>query len=317
MGGRIKTLHPVRSTAALLGRRGEPTITVMEEHGIDPIDLVVVNLYPFEGNHQPARTCSHGRRHREHRHRRSGHAPGGSQRTTSARVAVVVDPGRLPGGALDARSRAACRFEYRSAKPPGGQRRIRHTSQPTTPRSAAYLARQYLPEDGPFPQRPAFCPCTSGRVSPLRYGENPASERRLSIAIRTRSEPALVVSRARQRAGQAPVLQQHRRQPIRGAGMRSSQFYEPACVIVKHANPCGVAVDRNRYWRPTSGRSKTDPTSAFGGIIALNQSRPGPDETARAIIVSRQFVEVIVAPDLQPTAHSREILGARNRTSGS
>ncbi len=287
MDGRIKTLHP-KVHGALLGRSGTDD-GVMDEHGIDPIDLVVVNLYPFrETIARPGCTLDDAIENIDI----GGPAMLRAAAKNHARVAVVVDPGDYPE-VLDAVRAGHFEAGLRNRL---AAKTFRHTAAYDAA-VAAYLARQYLPDDGPFPQD-LLLPLH--KLGDLRYGENPHQ----SAAFYAEPGPAgAVVSRAR--SVQGKPLSFNNIADADTALECVKQFYEPACVIVKHANPCGVAVAETAlaaYKRAFS----TDPTSAFGGIIALNRALD--PETAEEI-VSRQFVEVIIAPDL--AEGTREILARK------
>ena len=284
MDGRVKTLHP-RIHGGILGRR-DLDAAMMAEHGILPIDLVAVNLYPFERTVAnpdcdletaienidiggPAMIRAAAKNHRD--------------------VAVVVDPVdyalvlsemKNNGNALSDETR------FRLAV-----KTFEHT--------AAYdgAIANYLGTLGPGVEQHDF-PNTINlqfrQAQTMRYGENPHQKAAFFVE-RDLREPS--VATARQLQGKA--LSYNNIADTDAALECVKQFDEsPACVIVKHANPCGVSLGDDllgAYDRAFA----TDPESAFGGIIAFNRELDG--ETAAAI-VARQFVEVIVAPRISAEA---------------
>jgi phosphoribosylaminoimidazolecarboxamide formyltransferase/IMP cyclohydrolase len=278
MDGRVKTLHPVIH-GGLLGRRGTDD-AVMAEHGIAPIDLLVVNLYPFEQTIARADATL-------------GEAVenidiGGPAMIRAASknhegVAVIVDPvdyddvlAALEGETLtlEARRRLAAKA-------------FAHTAAYDTA-IAGYLSRVSGVER--LGERFLYA---GTRVQSLRYGENPHQQAAFYV---DQQAPPGSLATARQLQGKA--LSYNNIADSDAALECVRQFREPACVIVKHANPCGVAVAKSIL--EAYGKAfRTDPTSAFGGIIAFN--RPLDAETAQSI-VDRQFVEVIVAPVIEPDA---------------
>jgi len=278
MGGRVKTLHPVIH-GGLLGRRGTDE-GVMAEHGIEPIDLLAVNLYPFEETiARPDATIDDAIENIDI----GGPAMIRAASKNHDGVAVVVDPDdyeevlaamRNDTLSLESRRRLAAKA-------------YAHTASYDTA-ITGYLTDS-LDED-PLGERFLY----SGRlVEKMRYGENPHQEAAFFV---DQQAPAGSLAKARQLQGKA--LSYNNIADSDAALECVRQFEAPACVIVKHANPCGVAVAEN-ILQAYDKAFTTDPTSAFGGIIAFN--RPLDAETARAII-ERQFVEVIVAPSVDEAA---------------
>jgi phosphoribosylaminoimidazolecarboxamide formyltransferase/IMP cyclohydrolase len=287
MDGRVKTLHPLIH-GGLLGRRGTDD-AVMREHGIEPIDLVVVNLYPFAATiAKPDCTFEDAVENIDI----GGPAMVRAAAKNHDRVAIVVDP--LDYGSVlsemerDGGVSTATRLRLAT-------KAYTHTAQYDA-MVAAYLSQQ---------QRGNGAGSTSGADFPdllalqyrkrfdLRYGENPHQQAAFYAA--SDAQGASIGSASQL---QGKELSFNNLMDADTALECVRQFDAPACVIVKHANPCGVALGatlREAYDRAY----RTDPTSAFGGIIAFN--RPLDAETA-AIIVERQFVEVIVAPVIEPAA---------------
>ena len=280
MDGRVKTLHP-KIHGGLLGRRGIDE-AVMSHHGISPIDLLVVNLYPFaETVARPGCTYQDAIENIDV----GGPAMLRAAAKNHESVLVVVDPADYPlvlkeldthEGASDAATRA--RFAAKA---------FAHTAR-YDGMVAAYLASRE--GDTGFP---ATLSLVFDKLQDLRYGENPHQR-----AAFYRDPAARGASVARAEVLQGKDLSFNNVADADTAVECVRQFAEPACVIVKHANPCGAAVaatPREAYERAY----RTDPTSAFGGIIAFN--RPLDAATARAI-TERQFVEVLAAPAIDADA---------------
>ena len=286
MGGRVKTLHP-RIHGGILGRRGIDD-TVMHENEIKPIDLVVVNLYPFEATVARAdcdlataiENIDIG-----------GPALLRAAAKNHAAVTVVVDAADYTrvlaemadhDGAVSDSTRldlAVKAFEHTAAYDGA---------------IANYFGRivehpEHKPEGLPRTFNLQFT-----KRQAMRYGENPHQQAAFYTA---RQVPPASVAAAEQLQGKE--LSYNNIADTDAALECVKQFSDgPACVIVKHANPCGVAYGEtllHAYERAFA----TDPESAFGGIIAFNDELDG--ETAEAI-VQRQFVEVIIAPTVTAQA---------------
>jgi phosphoribosylaminoimidazolecarboxamide formyltransferase / IMP cyclohydrolase len=280
MDGRVKTLHP-KIHGGLLGRRGTDD-AVMSREGILPIDLLVVNLYPFA-----ATVAKPGVDYAEAIENIDVGGPAMLRGAAKnhADVTVVVDPADYPGllAELNAHE-GATRFEYRARL---AAKAFAHTATYDA-LVADYLMRQHPVPADPFPVNLGL---GVTRIAALRYGENPHQR-----AAFYRNPDAPPDSIAGARFAQGKELSFNNIADADTALECVRQFDRPACVIVKHANPCGVAVAEDlaiAYERAY----RTDPTSAFGGIIAFN--RPLDADTAQQLL-ARQFVEVIVAPELLP-----------------
>ena len=278
MDGRVKTLHPVIH-GGLLGRRGKDE-AVMTEHGIEPIDLLAVNLYPFEATvADPDATLEDAIENIDI----GGPAMIRAGAKNHDGVAVVVDPDDYDE-VLQALRNNKMLPEYRRRL---AAKAYAHTSSYDTA-IAKYLS-QSLNDD---PLGASFLHAGS-LVEKLRYGENPHQDAAFYLD-QVHASGALAT--AKQLQGKS--LSYNNIADSDAALECVRQFKEPACVIVKHANPCGVAIADDilsAYERAFA----TDPTSAFGGIIAFN--RPLDLATAKAI-TEIQFVEVIVAPGIQKDA---------------
>jgi phosphoribosylaminoimidazolecarboxamide formyltransferase / IMP cyclohydrolase len=281
MNGRVKTLHP-KVHGGLLGRRGVDE-AVMAQHGIAPIDLLVVNLYPFA-----ATVARPGTRYPEAIENIDIGGPAMLRAAAKNHdaVLVVVDPQDYPlllrelethQGGSDFATRA--RFAAKAFAHTAGYDAM----------VAGYLNRQHHPEDS----FPATLPLVFDKSQELRYGENPHQRAALY------RDPA-----ARDGGVAAAQLLQGKELSYNNIADADTaiecvrQFTRHACVIVKHANPCGVALAGSTL-AAYEGAYRTDPTSAFGGIIAVNHEL---DATAARAISERQFVEVLAAPAVSSEA---------------
>ena len=285
MDGRVKTLHP-RIHGGLLARRDTDS-EAMREHGIAGIDLLVVNLYPFEQTvARPDCDLATAIENIDI----GGPAMLRAAAKNHAWVTVVVDAGDYRA-VLDELRRDG-------AVSPATRFRLASKAFEHTARYDGAIASYLGARDGTNAPPDAFPRTLSlqyARSQEMRYGENP--HQRAAFYIERTGDRASVAT-ARQLQGKA--LSFNNVADTDAALECVKSFEEPACVIVKHANPCGVAVAdriRDAYERAFT----TDPTSAFGGIIAFN--RPLDAETAAAI-VERQFVEVIVAPRIEAAARA-------------
>jgi len=278
MGGRVKTLHPVIH-GGLLGRRGIDD-EVMAEHGIEPIDLLAVNLYPFEQTiAKPQASFDDAIENIDI----GGPAMLRAAAKNHAAVTVVVDPDDYDA-TLSALGSGELSPDYRRRL---ASKAFAHTAGYDAA-IAAYLTSAC--DDAPFGEHFLY---SGQRIQTLRYGENP--HQTAAFFCDRRAAPGSLAA-ARQLQGKA--LSYNNIADSDAALECVRQFDVPACVIVKHANPCGAAIDDSTLRAYERARS-TDPTSAFGGIIAFNRALDG--ETAKTII-DRQFVEVIVAPAVSDAA---------------
>ncbi|HVN99052.1 MAG TPA: bifunctional phosphoribosylaminoimidazolecarboxamide formyltransferase/IMP cyclohydrolase [Steroidobacteraceae bacterium] len=288
MGGRVKTLHP-RVHGGLLARRGTDE-AVMAEHGIAAIDLLVVNLYPFAATiARPDCTYAEAIENIDV----GGPAMLRAAAKNHADVTVVVDPADYAtviseldasgDTSIDTRSRLAAKA-------------FAHTAAYDTCVSGYLQRAQQLPIE----RFPAVLPLVFERLQELRYGENPHQRAAFYRAMDARGAS---VGSARMLQGKE--LSFNNIADADAAIECVRQFTAPACVIVKHANPCGVALAAT-IAAAYELAYRTDPTSAFGGIIAFN--RPLDAATAQAII-DRQFAEVIAAPQVEAAA--RAVLAAK------
>ena len=283
MDGRVKTLHP-RIHGGLLARR-DSDAAAMRRHGIPGIDLLVVNLYPFERSvADPDCDLAEAIENIDI----GGPAMLRAAAKNHAWVTVVVDSSDYPSVLAELRATGtvapSTRFHLAA-------RAFEHTA-----RYDGAIANYLGARDGPDSPPHAFPRTLSlqyAKSQAMRYGENPHQRAAFYVEAYA-GEPS--VATATQLQGKA--LSYNNVADTDAALECAKSFGEPACVIVKHANPCGVAIGagiRDAYDRAFA----TDPTSAFGGIIAFN--RPLDGETAAAI-AERQFVEVVIAPRVEPGA---------------
>ncbi|HOV56668.1 MAG TPA: bifunctional phosphoribosylaminoimidazolecarboxamide formyltransferase/IMP cyclohydrolase [Rhodanobacteraceae bacterium] len=283
MDGRVKTLHP-RIHGGLLGRRGTDD-AVMAQHGIAPIDLLVVNLYPFE-QAVAKPDCSLGEAI-------ENIDVGGPAMLRAAaknheHVAVATDP--------DDYAEILESLHQRHGTVLALRRRLAAKAFAHTARYDGLIANWLGARTGDA-GADTFAPSlhlSLTRASTLRYGENPHQSAALYLETPT---PRGVVATARVLAGKELSFNNL---ADADAALECVKAFgnTPACVIVKHANPCGVALGETpllAYERAYA----CDPTSAFGGIIAFN--RPLDAGMARSIL-ERQFVEVVIAPEVEPAA---------------
>ncbi|MBD3620340.1 MAG: bifunctional phosphoribosylaminoimidazolecarboxamide formyltransferase/IMP cyclohydrolase [Chromatiales bacterium] len=283
MDGRVKTLHP-RIHGGILGRRGVDD-AVMAEHDIVPIDLVVVNLYPFEATvARPDCSLADAIENIDI----GGPTMVRATAKNHAHVSIIVDPADYARVETEMKANDGCisretRFDL-------AVKAFEHTAR-YDGAIANYLGRirsESEKDDFPRTFNQQF-----RKAQDMRYGENP--HQRAAFYVEHEPKEASVAT-ARQLQGKE--LSYNNVADTDAALECVKQFEAPACVIVKHANPCGVAVGEDilvAYDRAYA----TDPTSAFGGIIAFN--RPLDAHTARTI-VERQFVEVIIAPEVEAEA---------------
>ena len=280
MDGRVKTLHP-KIHGGILGRRGQDE-GIMAEHGIDAIDLVIVNLYPFQATiERDDCTLDMAIENIDI----GGPTMVRSAAKNNKSVAIVVNSGDYTsildelaanGGLSQAtRTDLACKAFEHTAKYDGA--------------IANYLGAQ-LDTTSKFPR--TFNTQFS-KIQDMRYGENPHQD----AAFYIEHEPKeACIATSSQIQGKA--LSFNNIADTDTALECVKAFQDPACVIVKHANPCGVAMGQDITEAYEKAYS-TDSTSAFGGIIAFNREL---DASTAQRIIDQQFVEVIIAPSVSPSA---------------
>ncbi len=283
MDGRVKTLHP-KIHGALLGRAGQDD-TAMQEHGIEPIDLVVVNLYPFEETvSKPGCTMAEAIENIDI----GGPSMLRAAAKNHARVSVVVDAGDYPR--IIEEIKAGKGELCDTTRWYLAQKVFSHTANYDA--NVSNYLNAFTPDGQPLNYPQTYTTQFIKRQD-LRYGENPHQTAAFYIEP---NPPAGTLAAAQQLQGKE--LSYNNIADTDAAFECVLAYGEPACVIVKHANPCGVAVAAS-VSQAYENAYTTDPTSAFGGIIAFN--RVLDVDTAKAII-DRQFVEVIIAPEFEPAA---------------
>jgi len=277
LGGRVKTLHP-HIHAGILARRDEPDdVATLDEHGIEPFDLVCVNLYPFA---QVA--ARHGVKEEE-----------------AVEMIDIGGPSLLRAAAKNfAHVAPVCRPDQyaivlrelgeQGEIPLATRRWLAGEAFAATATYEATIARWFSDVEA-FPEKliPAFA-----KVVELSYGENPHQRAAYYAEPGARVH---LLSRVEQLHGKE--LSYNNLNDLSAARLLAGEFTLPGCVIVKHANPCGVALAatiEEAYERALA----SDPTSAYGGIVVLNR----PVSPALGVRLAEQFVEVLLAPGYDDAA---------------
>jgi phosphoribosylaminoimidazolecarboxamide formyltransferase/IMP cyclohydrolase len=284
LDGRVKTLHP-KVHGGLLARRDVPEhMAALKAHGIQTIDLLIVNLYPFEATvAKPGCTLEDAIENID---------IGGPAMVRSAAknwkdVAVLTDASQYATVIEELKASGKVSDKTRFALSVAAFNRISNYDAAISD----YLSSYNL-EDGTRTEYPAQSNGRFVKLQDLRYGENPhqtaAFYRDLYPA------PGSLVTAVQL---QGKELSYNNIADADAAWECVKSFSESACVIVKHANPCGVALGANAL-ESYNKAFQTDPTSAFGGIIALNRIV----DAAAAQQISKQFVEVLMAPAYSPEA---------------
>lgn len=279
LDGRVKTLNPYIH-GGILAMRTPEHLAQLKEHAITPIDIVAVNLYPFRQTvAKPDVTLEDAIENID---------IGGPTMVRSAAknhkyVAIVVDPARYPElieklekGEMD----EAYRFDLARAA-------FRHTAE-----YDAYISRYLDNLEPKAPKFPTGLVLPGEKVMDLRYGENPhqtAAFYRMSDAMKSS------IANAKQYGGKE--LSFNNIVDINAALELVREFDKPACVIVKHTNPCGTATGTDMQDAYTKAFA-ADPVSAFGGIVALNRE---VDELCAHELV-KTFLEAVIAPAYSPKA---------------
>lgn len=289
MDGRVKTLHPLIH-GGILARRGIDD-AVMDKHDIQPIDLVVVNLYPFQATvNQPNVDFATAIEHID---------IGGPTLLRAAAknheyVSVVVDPGDYEHVLAEIHTHQDTTLATRRHL---AQKTFAHTAQYDRA-IALYFQQQCTREDNPStPTLPDTLLIDGQQVQALRYGENPHQAAAFYHADHTTIPNGTV--------GHAKLLQgkplSYNNMIDADAALRCAQgldLQQPGCVIIKHATPCGVAQAHSAKAAYLKALA-TDSQSAFGGIIAFNCTL---DADTASSIVERQFAEVVIAPSIDEAA---------------
>lgn len=295
LDGRVKTLHP-KVHGGLLARRELPAhMAALKEHGIDTIDLLVVNLYPFEATVAKAGcTLADAIENIDI----GGPAMVRSAAKNWADVGVITDAGQYEAVLGELKANGKLSDKLRFALSVAAFNRIAQYDGAISDYLSSVkfeddkLSEAYVPERSPFPGQ------SNGhftKVQDLRYGEN--SHQQAALYRDLYPAPGSLVTGEQL---QGKELSYNNIADADAAWECVKSFEQPACVIVKHANPCGVAVGKDAH-EAYAKAFQTDPTSAFGGIIAFNRTV----DKAAAEAVVKQFVEVLMAPDF--TAEALEI----------
>ena len=279
MDGRVKTLHP-RIHGGLLGRR-DVDDEVMRTHGIEPIDLLVVNLYPFAATvAKPDCTYEDAIENIDI----GGPAMVRAAAKNHDRVTVVVDPSDYASILAELSPTGGVALSTR-----------RQLAAKAYAHTASYDAAvaNYLNRATGAAEYPESLTLSFRKRMDLRYGEN---MHQTAAFYAVPGAPGASIGTARQLQGR--TLSYNNLADGDTALECVRQFAAPACVIVKHANPCGVAVAADSL-AAYDLAFRTDPTSAYGGIIAFNRPLTAPMANA---IIGRQFVELIIAPSIDAAA---------------
>jgi phosphoribosylaminoimidazolecarboxamide formyltransferase/IMP cyclohydrolase len=277
LGGRVKTLHPHIHAAILARRDRDDDVATLEEHDIEPFDLVCVNLYPFE-------------------------EVSGKKGVTEAEAVEMIDVGgpSMLRGAQCSKFLAAplCRperygFVLDELRGEGAlsietRRELASEAFATTAAYEAAIATWFADREA-FPDTLVL---PLEKVLDLSYGENPHQRAAYYAERGSRSH---LLSRVEQLHGKA--LSFNNLNDLSAARLLAREFALPACVIVKHANPCGVAIGAT-VAEAYDKALASDPTSAYGGVVVLNREVDGPLGEKLA----EQFVEVLFAPDYDDDA---------------
>jgi len=290
LDGRVKTLHP-KIHGGILARRDQPAqMAAIRDADIEPIDLIAVNLYPFQATvADPDCRLEDAIENID--------IGGPTMLRAAAKnyggVAVIVDPAdyapvlaeiRDSGGVTDATRFALAKKVFAHTAAYDGA-------------IANYLTA--LDAGGRRQEYPEVLNLQFRKLQGMRYGENPHQ----SAAFYRDDQPvAGALSNYRQIQGKD--LSYNNIADADAAWECVKSFSEPACVIIKHANPCGAAVAENLL-NAYQKAFKTDPVSAFGGILAFNRVL----DRATAEALGKQFAEVVIAPRIEPAA--REVLAAK------
>ncbi len=280
MDGRVKTLHPRLYAGLLAVRDNDEHLRAAAEHSIEPVDLVCVNLYPFE------QTVARGDATPEEIVENidiGGPTMIRAAAKNSAFAAVVVDPSDYqvlvnelmqPSGCISLSTR----------------QRLAALAFATTARYDAAISSWFAQrEDEDFPQQRTLA---YEKAAELRYGENPHQRAAYYAEV---GAPTHLLAGVKQLHGKE--LSFNNLLDLSAARELVEDFSDPACAIVKHNNPCGCALGKtaqDAYERAFA----SDPVSAYGGVIALNRPVDGPCAQA----LSKQFIEVLLAPAFEPEA---------------
>jgi phosphoribosylaminoimidazolecarboxamide formyltransferase/IMP cyclohydrolase len=284
LDGRVKTLHP-RVHGGILGRPTDKHREEMRQAGLVPIDLCVVNLYPFR------ETVARGAPFDEviENIDIGGPAMIRSAAKNHERVAVVVEPADYDRVLAELRGagEVSDRLRFELAR-----KAFAHTAA-YDGAIASHLGRVTAP-DAPLSDFPSTMHISARLARPLRYGENPHQK----AAFYAIDDAAGGLSLDRAQVLQGKELSYNNLLDLDAAMRLAAEFAPPAVAIIKHTNPCGVAVSDAGVAEAYRRARETDPVSAFGGIVAVN--RPIDAELGREL--SETFLECVIAPAFSPEA---------------
>ena len=290
LDGRVKTLHP-KIHGGLLARRDLPAhVAALDEHAIPTIDILCVNLYPFEATvAKPGCTLADAIENIDI----GGPAMVRSGAKNWKDVAVLTDASQYAQVASELKAQGSVSLATKFALSVAAFNRVAQYDAAISD----YLSSIAFDESqiNGTPARALFPAQSNGcfiKVQDLRYGEN--AHQQAALYRDLYPAPGSIVTGEQL---QGKELSYNNIADADAAWECVKQFEAPACVIVKHANPCGVAVGKDAA-DAYAKAFQTDPTSAFGGIIALNR----PLDQAAAELIAKQFVEVLMAPGFTPEA---------------
>ena len=282
LDGRVKTLHPRVHAGILADLRLPEHAAQLQELGIEPFDLVVVNLYPF----RETVASGAGRDEVVEQIDIGGPSMVRAAAKNHPSVAVVVDPARY-GDVLAAVSAGGFTLAERRRLAAAA---FAHTAAYDTA-VATWCAAELVEEDGDSARWPAFTGTSLVRAEVLRYGENPHQ----AAALYADPDAPAGIAQAVQLHGKAMSYNNY---VDADAAVRAAHDFDaPAVAVIKHANPCGVAVGADVAAAHAAAHA-CDPVSAFGGVIAANRVVTA----AMAAQVAEVFTEVVVAPGFEPEA---------------
>lgn len=291
LNGRVKTLHP-RIFGGILARKDDPAhLESMKAHGIPPIDMVILNFYPFEDTvKNPSVSLEEAIEKID--------VGGPSMLRAAAKnhryVVPVSNPAHYPEVLKEIRNLGGVKEET--------SLRLAYEAFAGTMAYDAAIQKYLAAKVPDFTTFPPYLLFALHKKQDLRYGENPHQEGALyQWALRDSTEGIFSYDQV-----QGKELSFNNSYDLDGALKIPAVFSEPCVAIIKHANPCGVAVGndiKNAYERALS----CDPVSAFGGIIALNR----PIDDTLAMLITERFYEVVAAPDF--TVEALERLGSKKK----
>lgn len=289
LNGRVKTLHP-RIHGALLSQPEQDKQT-LEKHNITPIDLLVVNLYPFTSViEKPTHTQAMAIENIDI----GGPSMLRSAAKNHSHVTVVVDPEDYSSVLTSITEQGGTDKAMRSRL---ATKAFQHTAQYDT-EIAKYFSNNLLATKTEETRYPAHKALNLQKKSPLRYGENPHQQAALYTSPGLHTPKG--IAHAKQQQGKPLSYNNLIDADAAFQCAQSLADSQPACVIIKHTTPCGVA-QADTLLNACLRALETDSTSAFGGIFAFNQT---VDESVAEYLVRTQFTEVIIAPDYTEAAYS-------------